>query len=405
MAAKAWPDARPRPAKAAPVKPVARNRIAQEHEGRAARARPSSTSTSPSSTRARSSTRCARCRFSSRDTARAADILNMALRGQGLLDLADPGRLDLGGRLHARLPRHGEVQHDRRHRRHRRLDRRHGFLRSPRLQALPGRRPGRTTTCCARTTSTASTTPTSTRKSCRRATTRSYEIANALEPRAYSSREFIHEMGKWLAAGNAKKKGSLIQTRLRRRRADLLPGVRRIARPASAWSSTRTSARKAKKPYMTIDAVADFRELTEIKIAAGTTGLFMVGGGVPKNFAQDTVVCAEILGLDAEMHKYAVQITVADVRDGACSSSTLKEAASWGKVQHHARADGVRRSDHRRAADRLRRLSPRRLEDPQEAALGQAVRLEPDRLRRNRQRRSAEGVNPSLSKKLKRSTG
>jgi deoxyhypusine synthase len=58
----------------------------------------------------------------------------------------------------------------------------------------------------------------------------------------------------------------------------------------------------------------------------------MVGGGVPKNFAQDTVVCAEILGIEAEMHKYAVQITVADVRDGACSSSTLKEACSWGKV-------------------------------------------------------------------------
>jgi len=32
------------------------------------------------------------------------------------------------------------------------------------------------------------------------------------------------------------------------------------------------------------------------------------------------------------VHKYAVQITVADVRDGACSSSTLQEAASWGKV-------------------------------------------------------------------------
>ena len=32
------------------------------------------------------------------------------------------------------------------------------------------------------------------------------------------------------------------------------------------------------------------------------------------------------------MHKYAVQITVADTRDGACSSSTLKEASSWGKV-------------------------------------------------------------------------
>jgi deoxyhypusine synthase len=32
------------------------------------------------------------------------------------------------------------------------------------------------------------------------------------------------------------------------------------------------------------------------------------------------------------MHKYAIQVTVADVRDGALSSSTLKEASSWGKV-------------------------------------------------------------------------
>ena len=58
----------------------------------------------------------------------------------------------------------------------------------------------------------------------------------------------------------------------------------------------------------------------------------MIGGGVPKTFTQDIVVCAEVLGYEAPMHKYAVQITVADVRDGALSSSTLKEASSWGKV-------------------------------------------------------------------------
>ena len=75
-------------------------------------------------------------------------------------------------------------------------------------------------------------------------------------------------------------------------------------------------------------------ELTDIKLKSKASGLLMVGSGVPKNFVQDTVVCAEILGHDdVEVHKYAVQITVADVRDGACSSSTLKEAASWGKVQ------------------------------------------------------------------------
>ena len=110
----------------------------------------------------------------------------------------------------------------------------------------------------------------------------------------------------------------------------------------------------------------------------------MVGGGVPKNFTQDTVVCAEILGHDdVEVHKYAVQITVADVRDGACSSSTLQEAASWGKVQHRARADGVRRSDHRRAADRQRRLSPRRLEEARSAELGEAVQVSESAQRRN----------------------
>jgi len=157
------------------------------------------------------------------------------------------------------------------------------------------------------------------------------DIADALEPRAYSSREFIHEMGKWLAAGNAKKPASLVQTAYEE-------GVP-IFCPAFTDSSAgfglvkhQVERMKAGKPYLTIDSVADFRELTDIKLAAGTTGLFMVGGGVPKNFAQDTVVCAEILGVEADMHKYAVQITVADVRDGACSSSTLQEAASWGKV-------------------------------------------------------------------------
>ena len=53
---------------------------------------------------------------------------------------------------------------------------------------------------------------------------------------------------------------------------------------------------------------------------------------MPKYFFPDTVICEELLGKDVDMHKYAVQITVADSRDGACSSSTLKEASSWGKV-------------------------------------------------------------------------
>jgi len=158
------------------------------------------------------------------------------------------------------------------------------------------------------------------------------EITNSLEPRPYSSREFIYEIGKWLAAGNAKKPGSLIQTAYEEGAPIFCPA---FVDSSAGFGLVKHQKERiaAKQPYVSIDAVADFRELTDVKIAAGTTGLFMVGGGVPKNFAQDTVVCAEILGVEADMHKYAVQITVADVRDGACSSSTLKEAASWGKVE------------------------------------------------------------------------
>jgi hypothetical protein len=101
----------------------------------------------------------------------------------------------------------------------------------------------------------------------------------------------------------------------------------------SVDEAKRIIAASGASSLVLLDAIADFRELTDIKIKAGTTGLLMIGGGVPKNFIQDTVVCAEILGHDdVQVHKYAVQITVADVRDGACSSSTLQEAASWGKV-------------------------------------------------------------------------
>ncbi len=155
-----------------------------------------------------------------------------------------------------------------------------------------------------------------------------FKLANSLEPRPYSSREFIAEMGKWLAKGNAKKKDSLVQLAYENDVPIFCPAFT----DSSAGFGLVLHQVKNPKKHMSIDSIADFRELTDVKIKAGTTGLLMIGGGVPKNFAQDTVVCAEILGKDADMHKYAIQITVADVRDGACSSSTLKEACSWGKV-------------------------------------------------------------------------
>jgi len=152
-------------------------------------------------------------------------------------------------------------------------------------------------------------------------------IADQLPCRAYSSREFIREMGKYLKK-HSKKKDSLVQAAYEHDVPIFCPAFS----DSSAGFGLVLHQQQYPENHVSIDSVKDFRELTMVKIKAGQTGLLMIGGGVPKNFAQDTVVCAEILGHEVPMHKYAVQITVADVRDGACSSSTLKEANSWGKV-------------------------------------------------------------------------
>jgi len=153
------------------------------------------------------------------------------------------------------------------------------------------------------------------------------EIAGSLAPRPYSSREFISQMGKYLVE-NAEKPDSLVQTAYENDVPIFCPAFS----DSSAGFGLVLHQAENEQSHLSIDSVKDFRELTEIKIKSPVSGLFMIGGGVPKNFAQDTVICAEVLGKTTEMHKYAVQITVADVRDGALSGSTLKEASSWGKV-------------------------------------------------------------------------
>jgi deoxyhypusine synthase len=153
------------------------------------------------------------------------------------------------------------------------------------------------------------------------------DIANTLAPKSYTSREFIKELGKYLKT-SGKKKGSLIETAYDNNVPIFCPAFT----DSSAGFGLVMHQEQNPNKHITIDSIREFRELTEIKLQSKQSGLVMIGGGVPKNFIQDTVVCAELLGKKVDMHKYAIQITVADTRDGACSSSTLKEASSWGKV-------------------------------------------------------------------------
>lgn len=156
------------------------------------------------------------------------------------------------------------------------------------------------------------------------------KIADSLEPRPYSSREFIYEMGRYLENnGGPKVEDSVVYTAYKKNVPIFVPAFS----DCSAGFGFVVHQTKNPDKHVSIDSAKDFLELTQVKINSKDTGIFMIGGGVPKNFTQDIVVAADILQEDAPMHKYAIQITVADERDGALSGSTLKEASSWGKVE------------------------------------------------------------------------
>ena len=169
-------------------------------------------------------------------------------------------------------------------------------------------------------------------------------ILDGLEARPYSSREVVGELGAYLDRRHGDAR-SIVLEAYRREVPVFVPALSDSSAGLGVVAHRVRAAGKG-LPHVAFDSGKDFHELAMIKLAAAETGLLMVGGGVPKNFAQDAVVAARMLaeGGDGEhpgpatpsrhvpMHKYAVQLTVADARDGGLSGSTLREAASWGKV-------------------------------------------------------------------------
>jgi deoxyhypusine synthase len=156
------------------------------------------------------------------------------------------------------------------------------------------------------------------------------KIFDSMEPKPYSSREFLIEFGKYLENnGGPKVDDSVVWAAYKKNVPIFVPAFS----DCSAGFGFVVHQTQNPDNHVSVDSAKDFVELTKIKLNCRDTGIFMIGGGVPKNFTQDIVVAADILQEDAQMHKYAVQITVADERDGALSGSTLKEASSWGKVE------------------------------------------------------------------------
>jgi deoxyhypusine synthase len=80
-----------------------------------------------------------------------------------------------------------------------------------------------------------------------------------------------------------------------------------------------------------VDQIADTDQITLLVERAEKTGVIYVGGGVPKNFIQQTQVIASIHDRQAQGHDYAIQYTTDAPHWGGLSGCTFEEAISWGK--------------------------------------------------------------------------
>jgi deoxyhypusine synthase len=95
-----------------------------------------------------------------------------------------------------------------------------------------------------------------------------------------------------------------------------------------------------------IDPLADVNETAAIVYSAKShgmnSGVFILGGGSPKNFVLQTEPqIQEVMGVAEKGHDYFLQVTDARPDTGGLSGATPNEAVSWGKIDPAKLPDSV----------------------------------------------------------------
>ena len=158
------------------------------------------------------------------------------------------------------------------------------------------------------------------------------ELASRLQSgRPYSSREVLYEVGKWLSEKRKDRDGICV--------AAYEMGVP-IFVPAFCDSGMGFSlmfANRRRKRRIIVDHMRDVDESSRITERSGHTAVIIVGGGVPKNFIQQTAVIASYQTRHDHTHDFAIQFTTDVPQWGGLSGSTFEEAQSWGKYNRKSK--------------------------------------------------------------------
>ncbi len=157
------------------------------------------------------------------------------------------------------------------------------------------------------------------------------DFAMALPAKTYSSAEFMKLLGEHVdKMGGAAD--SIIVSAYRHNAPIFVPAL------CDSSIGIALYLAKLSGKNILIDHIEDIRQITDMVREAESTGVIYVGGGVPKNFIQQTAVAIKTASGDEEDygHDYAIQFTTDSPQFGGLSGCTFDEAVSWGKVKERA---------------------------------------------------------------------
>jgi deoxyhypusine synthase len=151
------------------------------------------------------------------------------------------------------------------------------------------------------------------------------------QTRPYSTREFLHLLGRELA--EIATEDGVLTSAYKARVPIFCPAI-----ADSAISIGIAAARFEKKNNFQFDIVQDVLDMTQIAARARVTGVLNLGGGTSKSFIQQTEISTNIVKIPARGHKYAIQIaTDAPHPGGRSNAIAFDESLVYGKLARGAR--------------------------------------------------------------------
>lgn len=148
------------------------------------------------------------------------------------------------------------------------------------------------------------------------------------QDRLYSTREFLYLLGKELSQFEEE---GILNTAYKCNIPIYCPAIN-----DSSIGIALTEGKIKKRTDIKFDIIKDIYE-TAYLASLKKSGVIYIGGGVPKNFIQQTEVTAPFIGFKTSGHSYAIQFTMDAPYWGGLSGCTFSEAQSWGKISLDAK--------------------------------------------------------------------